>query len=198
MIRLLLFLLLLTPICTFAQLVELQEKGVLIVRLESGANQTAALEAKMEQGENVAAWQRVLTERQAKLAAKNRLLVDLFEEEYTFSDILFMYDTSSVALKHGRSDVQFINANLEPDSTLTLNNRPFLVIAETTSEYGAEGFAILDSYLNRVEEPTPDFIKFNTIFYLFNSLGSTATAEEKMYRSAIRRLQRKFEKRVGR
>ena len=207
MIRFLFIFFLIMPFFAFAQLVELQEKGVLIVRLESGVNQTAALEAKIEAGENVAVFQRELEKRQANLATKNRLLLDLFEEEYTFSDILFMYDTSSVALKQA-SDASkasdallsgyFLDANLKIDPKLTLNNRPFLIVSETLGASGVEGFVILDGDLNRVQKPTPDFIKFNTLFYLFNSLGSTELAEKKMYRSAIRQLQKKFEKEVGR
>ncbi|MEM1326244.1 MAG: hypothetical protein AAGI23_09840 [Bacteroidota bacterium] len=194
--RLLLFALLLSliPDIAAAQLVELKEKGVLIVRLESGVKQKNYLHSKIEEGKNIEKWERLLAEREAAVNTKNQTIIRLFKSEYNFSDILFMYDFNSKALRDGSSEAIFLNQKMEVDKQLQLNGRPFLVVTETPSESGAEGFAVLDGDLERVKKPTPDFIKFNTIFYLFNSLGSTTTADEKMYRQAIRRLQKKFEK----
>jgi hypothetical protein len=186
----------LLPELLTAQLVELQEKGVLVVRLESGVKQKAFLQDKIEAGEDVEKWERLLAEREAEVIAKNKLLMRLFEAEYNFSDILFMYDYDSKALRDGSSRPIFLDKDMKLDARLRLNDRPYLVVTETPSETGLEGFAILGGDLKQVERPLPDFIKFNTVFYLFNSLGSTAMAEEKMYLNAIRRLQRKFNKKM--
>jgi len=176
------------------QIAELRDKGVLIIRLESGNNKFKAINEKIESGDNISFWKDKKEEVSKSIQLKNKIVMKAFTNNYQFSAILFMYDTSSVALKNGQASGIFLNQQLEIDRSIQLKSKRFLVLSEGLSESGSEGFYVMDQQLEPLKRPLPRFIKLNTVGLLFNNILDPKEATNRMYSKAAARVEKKFKK----
>ncbi|MEM9887640.1 MAG: hypothetical protein AAF849_17225 [Bacteroidota bacterium] len=176
-----------------AQITELNEKGVLIVRLESGEAKLKTIQNLIEKGgTSKQYWEQQLETVQLALEHKNRAIVAAFEQNYRFSEVFYMYDVDSKKLTEGATEAIFLNKDLAKDNNIQLNDRPFIIAAEAETESGAEGIYLLRPNLERLEKPLPHFVKLNNLFFLFNQFSSQKAAIEKRYQQAAKRLNNKL------
>lgn len=96
------------------------KNGVLLVRLQSKEKAISALRANGH-------------EEQAKILesrtrARNKEVAEAFRDHFTFCPVLFFYSDQTDELKAGNyNEVQFLNTSLQPDTSLHLNGRPYLI-----------------------------------------------------------------------
>ncbi|HFA50126.1 MAG TPA: hypothetical protein ENJ95_14040 [Bacteroidetes bacterium] len=152
--------------------------GVLIVRLKTGSKQVAALQ-KLANGKNVSADERERFEKKAakwqvEKRLKNQWLMEAFRKKYSFSDVLYMPDTSTQQLKNGVQSGYFLNAEMEVDPSISLDGRPYLVAyygsSFSSQKTGAEGIVVLDNNLKELPAPFPHFVGMATIKKVFKRL----------------------------
>lgn len=96
------------------------KNGVLLVRLHT---RQATIDRMRENGQKEAAANIELTQRR-----KNKAIANAFVEQYKFSPVLFFLSTQTELVREGRFDeVNFLNYNLEIDTTQKLNGRKYLI-----------------------------------------------------------------------
>lgn len=165
------------------------KKGVLIVRLPGEYN-------KIEKMQRLN-----MTEKAQKVIAKrdeeNKLWLEAFTKNYTFSEVLFAYDSLRKSTLDAGCKNCFLNADLEIDTNLTLGDRPFLMLfhgnanAETGS--GAEGLIFKDPNFKALERPFPYFFKTVTFGYLINKIiKKDSWAESQNIKRLVLRLEERL------
>jgi len=141
------------------------KNGVLVVRLKTGNNKLSALHRVANSQEVGAATQEKFKEKIAayeqELRQENEWLVKALEENYTFSETVFLLDTSAYQLKNQVRSGIFLNNKMEVDPGISLEGRPFLVVyygqALSSRKSGIDGVVVLDSNLNELYDPFPFF-----------------------------------------
>ncbi|MEM8529083.1 MAG: hypothetical protein AAGG68_30910, partial [Bacteroidota bacterium] len=139
-------------------------------------------------------WEKELEAFHIESKVKNQIIRSVFEEEFKFSPVLYIYDYAAKDLKKGITKEIFLNENLQVDPSIKFEGEDFLVAAEGRNESAAEGIYIHHSNMNRLQDRYLNFVKLNTIGYLFNSIFSSDSASKRMYEAAVQKLNRKFYK----
>jgi len=103
--------------------------GVLIVRLSSNAKKTAILEKQIadpfSSNEQRVLYKKMLKKSNEETRENNELLMDSFSDNYDFSEVFFVYDTSLHYLTEGHQKGIFLSQELKIDSTINLAKRPY-------------------------------------------------------------------------
>ena len=139
------------------------QKGFLIVRLVSGDKKLKALDRLINSPE-VSDSKKISLKKMRKSTVEdtrdvNRKLHDAFVEKYSFSDVLFMYDTSMYNLTAGRQSGFFLDDNLEVDPGISLNDRPYHVVRygrKFNSGRVAKNLYVMDKNYNDLIGPFPN------------------------------------------
>lgn len=151
---------------------QLQNKGVLVVRLPSKAKKIAAIDAEIIQFASDARYvkrlQKMRTETINNLQKFNLRVSTALSAYYNFSDIYFVYDTSIVQLINGKKSNLFMDALLYPNPKLTVEDKFFLILKceklGNNSTSTADAFVVTDSKNEQLDFPFPAVIPFNLIF----------------------------------
>ncbi|MCS6917353.1 MAG: hypothetical protein RMK52_08785 [Chitinophagales bacterium] len=150
--------------------------GLLLVRLPSP---TARLQALEQAGQTQRAEQ---VRRQYE--EQNQLIADAFREEFHFCRYLFVFSDAMAALLEGRRAGIFLNAALQPDSSLAIGDtffliatigRPVLYGSHTGSRNNGmpqpslfgEALVIHDASLRQLTDPFPFSAREDFITHLF-------------------------------
>lgn len=177
---------------SFGQIEELKT-GVLVVRLKSNNRKIEALEAAIAKSSDSKNLKRQIRMAKEEAERNNTAIIQAFKQEYRFSDVLFMQDTATYALKAGQQQGFFLDSELDIDSKKSLDNRFFNILVSGKAASGAEGFEILAADFNKIPKPFPSFIRLNTLSYLMNNIFSDEQATQKLYNRLARKLQRRLE-----
>ncbi|HEV7232169.1 MAG TPA: hypothetical protein VGO45_12610 [Bacteroidia bacterium] len=127
------------------------KEGALLVRLKSGGLQKTALE-QLGDAKALGAYSK-------KLEEENSSVVNAFRH-FTFCPVYFFYSSSSENIRHKNLKGALLNAQLQPDSTLSPSLPVFL-----TAEFGfsdkqqIEGLLLLDDQFNPLPAPFPYLIR---------------------------------------
>lgn len=180
---------------SIGQIKDLKE-GVLVVRLQSNNRKINALQESIAKAPNESEnLKRKLKQAKAEYKQVGKAMMQAFATEYSFSEVVFMHDTASIALKNGQQEGLFLDENLEIIPNQSLDNRFFCLLASGKSESGAEGFKILDAGLEIIPQPFPNFVRLNTLGYLMSNIFSNETAaSQRLYNRLAKKLQRQLER----
>lgn len=177
--------------------------GVLVVRLRTQSNKIGRLReyiAKEPAGSPSASRLAAqLKETEEEVATENRLLAMAFREMYQFSEVLFVADTLAPRLKEQDPEGIFLDANLSPDPSLSVGQRPFLVAGMGVASYSDaaagndESLVVYDRNFNRMEKPFPSYSSVTAISLLFKRITSSENEVEVFhFRKMVARLDRKL------
>jgi len=174
--------------------------GVLIVRLPSDHRKTTALQEALDNDDlsetNKNYLQRELEGTKIERKKLNEELMQAFAENYTFSDVLFMYDTAMSLLNDGRQRGYFLDSMLQVDERLSLENRPYAVLrwgnTDQSTSTGAESLVLMDAQGENLTPPFPHAFKINRIGYLFNKFFSPSVAEERNFEKIVQKIEKQW------
>lgn len=179
---------------SIGQINELKD-GVLIVRLKSNNRKINALQESIAKNPN--ANPNLKSQLDAALIETKEVgeaMMEAFANEYSFSEVVFMHDTATVALRNGMRKGLFLNEKLEIIPTKSIEGRFFCLLGIGNSASGAEGFKVLDENLELLAAPFPYFVHVNNLSYLMNTLfGSETLARKRLYTRLAKKLQKNFD-----
>lgn len=173
---------------------ELKE-GILIVRLPSEQKKIQELErlAALEESSNN-------MKKQYKKSIKtiikdrdesNKALVAAFSSVYDFSEVLFFYDTASVAIKEGRQ-TGFVNSSLKEDPTINLNNKAFYVLRQggldASTSTGLDAIVVMDNQFVDLQRPFPYYVRIRGFMQVFKKIFSPGKGSERTAIELVERL----------
>ena len=146
------------------------KNGVLVVRLKSGSNKIKAYERIADSPEisleKRKFFEKKMTEVKKEINLENENLIQAINEDYLFSDVLFLMDTCVFLLKEKKQSGYFLNESLEVDPVLSLNERPFLIAhyeaSSLATNNGIEGLVVLGQNLKELVEA------FSTLYWIVN------------------------------
>ena len=169
-------------------LIDLKE-GVLIVRLTSEFRKLKAIEE--------AAFVSLESTREIiqKRDAENKLWRRHFKRYYSFSDVLFAYDTlRKEALWNHDGKNCFLGEDMKIDSSLSLNGRSYLMLYKGTVSNSQSAVIFRDANFNEVERPFPFYVKINSLSHIYNSLFNSFNADDINIARIVRKIDRKLRK----
>lgn len=147
--------------------IALLKQNTLVVRLKTGSKKIGVLEELLE-NPNIKdkyrrRYQRMLDKTTTSIKIENEHLKRAFLEHYHFSKVMFMPDTSAVALKSGVRKGIFLNEKLELDTTITLEGSYFVAYHESSDSgskrhTATEGLRIVDKNYKALKYPFPSSI----------------------------------------
>ena len=177
------------------------KNGVLVIRLKTGNAQLQALRRVADSphvSEKIRKkFEKKIVEKTRKIKEENEWLRESLKEEYDFSEILYIADTSAHLLKEGISSGYFLNENNRPDTSLSLHGRPYLVAfygdSASPAKNGVEGLVVLDKNFKELSEPFPHFIGVSTTRKLFGRFFNKK-ADIEFFKLMARRFNEKLKK----
>ena len=151
--------------------------GTLVVRLPSNAKKIAALQGLIDRGKLKKKAQRRTVEKlettKKSTRSFNLTMMQALKENYHFSELLFIYDTASVALKNGQYEGIFLNDSLAIDPDIELKNDTFLGLrfGNTKSEDGQsiDAMVVMNRQLKDLSPPFPYYVRMNNIFAILGT-----------------------------
>lgn len=181
------------------EMVEVLQKGGIIVRLATNARKIAGMQEVLDEGELTSLNRSRLKARMEttieETRQKQELIVSLMREIYDIGPVYFIFDTTLVLLQGEQTSGYFLNDDLQIDPTI---NRPndFVIArigytdAATTSR--AEAMMLTDREQQALPAPFPNAITFNNLGYALNKLLAPDIAERKRMEGMIERLRNKL------
>lgn len=187
------------PALTAQTAIEKLKNGVLVVRLESDAGKIRQLEEMLEApGLTDLSRKRIEAELQSskeEMARHNALLTKAFQENYTFSEYVFMVDSSSIALKRGaRTGIFFGGTAPTPD----LGGRFVLVASmggggEASGQTLEDAVVVLDDQLAPLQRPFPYYADLTGIEEIWWQMRKgNEEGEAYIYAAVVAELDRKL------
>lgn len=179
------------------------KKGVLIVRLESDLKKIEALADLAAKPGNSPEQARRIEQMRKDLIEEKRQLntwwMQAFLEEFDFTDVLFVYDTTSRATlvdQDGKNS--FLDRELAIDPARRLNERPFVMARFGTTDRdrgaGVEAMILRNSDFEDLHKPFPYYIKETRFSYIFSKLFGSKTAERDNIFKMVRKLDEQLKK----
>lgn len=172
--------------------------GILIVRLTSDYRKITELE-RLRKEESVSVENRLkLPERLRKIKAirdrENALWIEHFQNEYSFSEVYFCYDTlRKEPLLYNDGKNCFLNKKFKIDPALSLEGRDFLMLYKgSAGEAGVEALIFRDASFQELSKPFPYYIKTTGLMYFFNKIFKESIADDRNIRRVVRRLDQKL------
>ena len=153
------------------------KSGILVVRLKTGNNKLRAME-------KVANSKSISPDEKNKFATRIEVLkIDIenennwlrksLNENYFFSEILYMPDTAVHLLKEGKKAGYFYNEKMEIDPTISLD-KPYLIAfygpTSRATKTGEEGIVVLDKNFKELPEPFPHYTGLATVRKTFDRI----------------------------
>jgi hypothetical protein len=130
------------------------KEGVMVVRVPCNYNKIINLEKLIAttEGARKSRFSRMLERTIAETQSEANQVMSAFESFYTFSEVLFIYDTAAVALKNGRQSGIFLDKSLKIDPAISLNNRPFLIFKKNPFQ---DFWTVGDATIRDIGKPFP-------------------------------------------
>ena len=169
-------------------IIDLKE-GVLIVRLTSEFRKLKAIEeralASLESAQEII----------EKRDAENKLWRKHFKRYYSFSDVLFVYDTlRKEALWEHDGKNCFLGEDMKIDSSISLNGRSYLMLYKGTVSNSQSAVIFRDANFKQVERPFPYYVKINSLSHIYNSLFNSDNADDINITRIVSKIDRKVRK----
>lgn len=172
--------------------------GVLIVRLSTNAKKATVLKQQIDDpyssNEQRVLYEKMLKKSNNETRENNEFLMDAFSDNYDFSEVFFVYDTSLYHLSNGEQKGFFLGLDLKIDSTINLNNRPYRL-----ARYGSPlaaglkemvGIVVMDKSYEDLPPPFP----YKSIG-IRSALINTEKRKERLLRhfnSVVKNLNKRF------
>jgi hypothetical protein len=178
--------------------INLLKNSTLVVRLSTGTSKAKALQ-KLIDSPNVEEkdrrrYQAMLEKSMKEVRNQNQGLIAAFRNQYSFSKLMFMPDTSATQFKNGARQGIFLNDNLEIDPSLSLVGDCMVAFYGTSlsdMNTNNEGINVVDQYLQPIPYPFPAFVGRTSIRRMFEEIFNKSTGEEH-----FEKLVAKFQKRL--
>lgn len=162
------------------------QRGVLLVRLKTGSNQIKLLRqaGKHAEADEIASfWQN-----------ENKAIVKAFKKEYTFSPVLFFFNSATDSLRTRQTRGIFLNDSLQRLPYDLLGNKPYLIaemdeLEAPSTNFGLPALIVRDSTLKQLRRPFPYFTRMQ-----FRNYESGVFEFNKKLQEYAQRLLRKKEK----
>ena len=178
------------------------KEGVLVVRLRTQSNKIEKL-SELLQSEELKSNVRThylaeLEETRQEVERENRLLMQAFQDQYHFSNVLFLYDTLAPALKSANPSGLFLNDERQIDPQRTLEGRNFLIagiglVAASEGASGNDALIVYDRAFNAMARPFPGYTGVSTIRLFFKTFTAPDEQVEAFHlRKMVERLDRKL------
>ncbi len=176
------------------------KKGVLVVRLKTGNSKIKAMQ-QVVSSQNVAEYDREKFEKkivdyQREVRLENERLIQALRDHYSFSETIYMLDTSAIQLKNGVQEGYFLNENMKLDPGISLDGKPYLVLYYgnpiSSRKSGVDGLVMLDSNLKELVEPFPFFSGISTIKRALAKFFNKKE-ESEFYNEMVVKLQKRLE-----
>jgi hypothetical protein len=183
-----------------AQQIQDLKSGTLIIRLASNYRKIKAME-DLILSETVSASSKKRLEAQLADTKKetndrNSAIISAFQEEFTFSKVLFMHDTAMVRLKAGAPDHLFLSAEMTPADHIQRPEGPFFLlrIGKTRLEEQSrlDALVFMDESGEDLKRPFPYYLKINTFTYLIDRIFYPSGAFQKNIESRVKKLERRL------
>lgn len=176
--------------------------GTLVLRLKSKRNKIEKLEELLAKSDIKESVRSSLNDELKKtIDQRNRYnisLINAFEENYSFSNIYYMYDTASVSLRNGTRSGIFLDKSLELDSAIEIPEGAFFVAktgtTNSTSTTGVEALVIMDDQLKDMQRPFPYYVRLNSIGRLFTRIFNHKNLVKKDSKAVVEKLNRNLNK----
>lgn len=151
----------------------LKNGGALLVRLVSDSKKISELDKRVAANPNDTKTKERLRRVRAERQSFNREWVDALKDNYTFSDIYFLYDYDTKRLIRGESSGFFLDEDLHVDPSIEIEQN-FLILGEGgAGESGVSAFIVMDENARPLSRPFPYYFKKNdfwkVLFSIFDS-----------------------------
>ena len=174
--------------------------GTLVLRLKSKHNKITKLEELLAAPDIKESVKIKLSKNlETTIDERNQFnlsLTNAFEEYFSFSNIYYMYDTSSIALKNGQRSGFFLNKNLELDPSIEIPEGEFFVIkigtTDASTTTGVEAMVIMDKNLKDMMPPFPYYVRINSISRLFTRIFNHKNLVRKDSEKIVQKLETNF------
>ncbi|MCB0560657.1 MAG: hypothetical protein KDD09_16995 [Phaeodactylibacter sp.] len=166
--------------------------GTLIVRLPSFQTKIDGMKGVLSSSgpdsPNRARIEKMLKETLDNRQEFNQNMIAAFQEEYHFSEVYFMLDTATAALKSGQLQGIFLNSSLEIDPNIHLDGPPpyFVLRFGSTSDMstdGVEAMVIMDGQFQDLDKPFPYYQRLHDFAAV---MGSIFPAPDQKKKDALR------------
>ena len=166
--------------------------GTLIVRLPSYQTKIDGMKDVLSSSgpdsPNRARIEKMLRETQDNRKEFNQNMMAAFHEAYSFSEVYFMLDTATTALKSGQLQGIFLNSSLDTDPNIHLDGPPpyFVLRFGSTSDMstdGVEAMIIMDGQFQDLDKPFPYYQRLHDFAAV---MGSIFPAPDQKKKDALR------------
>lgn len=179
--------------------IDLLSNGHLVVRLPSMARKIAEYERLLE-SPDLPESRREPLEQSIRQTIEdrdrnNRMLMEAFQNQYTFSQVWYVYDSASVALRDGHWGGIFLNEELQPDQGIQFNPEGDFFTARIGNTKGSQGlYAIVlgDSELKDFTAPFPYYVQLSSLFSILEGIIVPKGADRRTYNKVTARLQNRL------
>ncbi len=126
----------------------------------------------------------------------NNDLVAAFNDNYKFSPVYFMYDTSSVALKNGARKGFLLDENLRVDPTISISEdsvfMAYIGTLDPADYSGVEALIITDSQFEVLPAPFPFYIRVNSLGLVLGKIFSPKQSVKRDTQKMVSKLEHKL------
>ena len=159
-------------------------EGALVVRLKTKRNKIEKLQESLASDQLSEKDRKRLTKELQSTIEENEKynteLIAAFNNNYKFSAVYFMYDTSSVTLKIGGKSGFLLNKELKVDPQITITQDSFFVVyngeLDATNSPGIEALIVMDSRFEVLPSPFPYYVKSNSFWLMLGRIFSSKNA----------------------
>ncbi|MCB0663642.1 MAG: hypothetical protein KDC24_12930 [Saprospiraceae bacterium] len=171
--------------------------GVLVFRLVSNYKKKEALKEILTQPDLDAKTELNIKNRlktiELETNATNKMWMELLQYQFTLSEVLFTYDTTSAkTLNENDGKMAFLNEDLQIDPATSLNKRPYVMAyfgnTPTSSGTGIEAILFKNSAFEPLVKPFPYYIKRTMFTYYKNMLFNPEMAERRNIEKVAQKL----------
>jgi hypothetical protein len=164
------------------------KEGVLVFRLQSDYKKLNALRDILAQPDLPSRKEVTVKDRIRTIIlerdAKNKMWIELMKFHFTFSEVLFTYDTTSANSLNELDGMNcFLNEDLEIDSAVKLDKRPYIMayFGHTSNATGTGLDAVLfkNADFEKLTKPFPYYIKRTRFTYYKNAVFNPAMADRR-------------------
>ena len=154
------------------------KEGTLVLRLKSKRNKIREMKKVIAAPDIKPALRKRLEKRLENTIKErdryNQSLIDAFDEYYSFSNIYYIYDSSSVELKNGERSGIFLDKNREVDPTIEIPEGDVFVLRTGNTDYssttGIEALVVMNKELKDLQRPFPYYVRVHSIGRLFTRI----------------------------
>ncbi|MBP7274255.1 MAG: hypothetical protein KA974_10455 [Saprospiraceae bacterium] len=180
--------------------IETLKEGVLAVRLPSNNKKILAIEKMLENTKSEKEIKRLQKLRQETIDERDRTrkyMMQYFNTDYSFSQVVFFYDTAITKLAQGHPNDIFLNENGNIDKNISVTNKQILILnyganTDPSTSSGVSGASITDSKLKLVPAPFPNFVSITGIRLGWYKLNRSTATEALIARRLAKKINQKF------